>query len=87
MSFRNGNLYIFENNNEIIGACSVEADSVFKNQKLVEKGFNSVHLFVAKSNIPALKTYKSLKFDFSGECSMFGHEYFAMEYIADRKEG
>ena len=122
--FRNENLYIFEDNNKIIGACSVETDSIFENndfwkindgtqceitriviapeyqgngyakimlekliETLVEKGCKSIHLFVAKSNIPALETYKSLKFDFSGECSMFGHEYFAMEYIADRKEG
>ncbi|MCM1505656.1 MAG: GNAT family N-acetyltransferase [Ruminococcus flavefaciens] len=121
--FRNGNLYIFESNNEIIGACSVETDSVFKNndfwkindgtqceiariviapkyqgngyakimlekliETLFEKGCNSVHLFVAKSNIPALETYKNLKFNFLGQCSMFGHEYLAMGYIADRKE-
>lgn len=121
--FRNGNLYIFENNNIIIGACSVETKSIFENtdfwkindgtqceisrivispeyqghgyarlmvDKLIEKltgnGCNSIHLFVVKSNIPAVETYRKLKFDFSGECSMFGHEYFAMEYILKRKE-
>lgn len=121
--FRNGNLYIFGNDNTIIGACSVETESIFKNTdfwkindgtqceisrivispeyqgngyarimvgKLIEiltgNGCNSVHLFVVKSNVPAVETYRKLNFDFSGECSMFGHEYFAMEYILNRKE-
>ncbi|MDE5621013.1 MAG: GNAT family N-acetyltransferase [Ruminococcus sp.] len=121
--FRNGNLYVFEDNNIIIGACSVESESVFENNDfwkindgtqceisriviapeyqgngyarimvgnlidiLSENGFESVHLFVVKSNIPAVETYRNLGFDFSGECSMFEHEYFAMEYIVNRKE-
>lgn len=121
--FRRENLYVFENNNIIIGACSVESESVFENAyfwkvndgtqceisriviapeyqgngyahimvgKLIdilsETGFHSVHLFVVKSNIPAVETYKNLNFDFAGEYSMFGHEYFAMEYIINGKE-
>ncbi len=121
--FRNGNLYVFEDNNIIIGACSVESESDFENSDfwkindgtqceisriviapeyqgkgyarimvgnfinvLAENGCKSVHLFVVKSNIPAVETYRSLDFDFSGKCSMFGHEYFAMEYIVNRKE-
>ena len=121
--FRSGNLYVLENNNIIIGACSVESESEFENtdfwkinngtqceisrivispeyqgngyakimvgkliEKLGENGCKSVHLYVVKSNIPAVETYKNLNFDFSGECSMFGHEYFAMEYIVNGKE-
>ncbi|MDE6101934.1 MAG: GNAT family N-acetyltransferase [Ruminococcus sp.] len=121
--FRNGNLYVLENNNIIIGACSVESESVFENtyfwkindgtqceisrivispeyqgngyakimvgkliEKLAENGCKSVHLFVVKSNVPAVEAYKRLNFDFSGEYSMFGHEYFAMEYIVNGKE-
>lgn len=121
--FKNGNLYVFEDNNIIIGACSVESESVFENAEclkindgthceisrivispeyqgngyarimvaklisvLAEKGFKYVHLFVVKRNIPAVETYKSLNFDFSGEYSMFGNEYFAMKYIINGKE-
>ncbi len=121
--YSNGNLYIFENNNIVIGACSVESESIFENidfwkinnstqceisriviapeyqgkgyarimvgkliDILTEKGFESVHLFVVKSNIPAVETYKSLDFGIAGECNMFGYEYFAMEYIINRKE-
>lgn len=120
---RNGNLYVFEDNNKIIGACSVETESISENNdfwkindgtqceisriviapeyqgngyakimtaeligRLAENGCNSIHLFVVKSNIPAVETYRGLDFVISGDMIMYGHEYFAMEYIVNRKE-
>lgn len=49
--------------------------------ELAANGCKSVHLLVAKSNPAAVNTYKSLGFDFVGECFAFGHDYYAAEYV------
>lgn len=118
--FRDGRLYIFENDGEIIGACSVEYENELdefdfwkirqgsleisriviarKHQgkglakvmvklfikELAEQGCSSIHLLAAKSNPAAIKTYKSIGFEFVGECFAFGHDYYAAEYITGK---
>lgn len=121
--YNSGNLYVLENAGEIIGACSVESESEFKDlscwkindgsqkeisrivisrdnqgkgfakimvkaliETLAESGCRAVHLLVAKSNLAAVKTYRRLEFEFKGECSAFGHDYYAAEYIINKEE-
>lgn len=39
----------------------------------------AVHLLVAKRNINAVRLYRSLGFEFVGECFMYGNDYYACE--------
>lgn len=44
-----------------------------------ERGYQGVHLLVAKENVKALRSYGKLEFENVGECYMFGHEYWCYE--------
>ena len=48
---------------------------------LKSEGVSSVHLLAAKKNLPAVNTYRSLGFDFIGECFRYGADYFVCEKI------
>ncbi|MBR6558983.1 MAG: GNAT family N-acetyltransferase [Clostridia bacterium] len=49
--------------------------------KLSSQGVSSVHLLAAKSNPPAVNTYRSLGFEFIGETYRYGHDYYVCEKI------
>lgn len=49
--------------------------------ELAENGCKSVHLFAAKTNPAAVKTYRSIGFETVGEYSAYGHDFYAQEYI------
>ena len=49
--------------------------------KLKSEGVSSVHLLAAKKNLPAVNTYRSLGFEFIGECFRYGADYFVCEKI------
>jgi ribosomal protein S18 acetylase RimI-like enzyme len=49
--------------------------------ELKREQVSSVHLLAAKVNIPAVKTYKSLGFDFIGECYRYGADYYVCEMV------
>jgi len=49
--------------------------------RLVGEGASSIHLLAAKSNCPAVSIYRSLGFDFIGECHRYGHDYFVCEKV------
>ena len=44
-------------------------------------GVRSIHLLCAKKNIPAIKTYRSLGFEFVGECYRYGADYYVCEKL------
>ena len=46
---------------------------------LRENGCKAIHLSVAKSNIPAYKTYIKAGFAVVGEAQMYGNDYYLME--------
>lgn len=46
---------------------------------LKERGYGAVHLSVAQKNIPAIKNYRKLGFEFRGEAVMYGNSYFLCE--------
>lgn len=48
---------------------------------LKAQGVRSIHLLVAQDNFIARRTYKSLGFQFCGNCFMFGHDYTAAEKL------
>ena len=48
-----------------------------------ERGYKSIHLSVAKTNIPAYKTYVKAGFTLRGEADMYGNSYFLMEKNID----
>ena len=48
---------------------------------LQRQGVVAIHIAVAKDNIPALKLYQKMGFDFCGEADMYGHSYFLCERI------
>lgn len=49
--------------------------------KLKSEGVSSVHLLAAKRNLPAVNTYRSLGFEFIGECFRYGADYFVCEKV------
>lgn len=49
--------------------------------KLKSEGMSSVHLLAAKKNLPAVNTYRSLGFEFIGECFRYGADYFVCEKV------
>lgn len=49
--------------------------------ELKRDGVTSIHLLAAKVNIPAVKTYKSLGFEFIGECYRYGADYNVCEMV------
>ncbi len=48
---------------------------------LREKGAKAIHLSVAKSNIPAFKTYMKAGFTVAGEAELYGGHYYLVEKI------
>ena len=48
-----------------------------------ERGYKSIHLSVAKTNIPAYKTYVKAGFTIMGDADMYGNSYFLMEKNID----
>ena len=50
-------------------------------KELRSLGVRSVHLLAAKRNIPAVRTYRSLGFEFVGECFRYGADYYACELV------
>ena len=50
---------------------------------LRENGHMAIHLSVAKSNIPAYKTYIKAGFTVVGEAQMYGNDYYLMEKAID----
>lgn len=47
--------------------------------ELVKQGCKSVHLLASKENTAAIRTYQALGFEFLGEHSAFGHDFYACE--------
>jgi ribosomal protein S18 acetylase RimI-like enzyme len=52
---------------------------------LRRNGWKAIHLSVAKSNIPAYKTYIKAGFTVVGEAEMYGNNYYLMENAIDTK--
>lgn len=52
--------------------------------ELEKQGINSIHLLAAKSNLPAVKTYRALGFDFIGECYRYGADYYVCEKLLNK---
>ena len=50
---------------------------------LRRNGWKAIHLSVAKSNIPAYKTYIKAGFTVIGEAQMYGNDYYLMEKAID----
>lgn len=50
---------------------------------LRQRGCESIHLSVAKSNIPAYKTYLKAGFVTAGDADMYGNSYYLMEKDID----
>lgn len=46
-----------------------------------ERGYEAVHISVAKINIPAQKTYRSAGFEFVGERFMYGYDFYLCEKL------
>lgn len=51
---------------------------------LFERGCSAIHLLAAKQNVAAINMYKSLGFDFMGECRMFDIDFYACELINEK---
>jgi len=51
----------------------------FAISEIKNRGFDAVHLSVAKKNIPAYKTYKSLGFETLCETDLYGNRYYLCE--------
>jgi len=113
--YSTGNLYVLDDNNEVIGAVSInpvnenddyddwkiESDagefsrvvirpdhqgeglSLLLVENVIEeirsRGKKTVHITVAKKNIPAQKLYKRLGFEFLSEVSAYGSDYYICE--------
>lgn len=45
----------------------------------IKRSFKAVHLSCQKENIPAIKTYKKLGFNFVGEKFMYNYQYYLCE--------
>ncbi len=52
---------------------------------LSSNGCNTIHLAVAKSNIPAYKTYLGVGFENLGEAEIYGGSYYLMEKLLNPK--
>lgn len=50
-------------------------------EELRAQGVRSVHLLAAKKNPPAFRTYRSLGFEFLGECHRYGADYYVCELL------
>ena len=48
---------------------------------LSAEGVRSIHLLAGKKNTPAVRTYRSLGFDFIGECHRYNADYFVCEKL------
>lgn len=53
---------------------------------LFENGCAAIHLLAAGQNIAAINMYKSLGFDFRGECRMFDIDFYACELINEKNK-
>lgn len=49
--------------------------------QLKKDGCHAVHILAAKCNTHAVNLYRSLGFEFCGECSLYGNKYYACEKI------
>ena len=58
-----------------LSACLVEGIL----QEMKKQGTASVHLAVAKENIPAQRLYQKTGFDFCGEAELYGHIFYLCE--------
>lgn len=59
------------------GLAKVMLDALF--DELCTSGVKAVHLSVADSNPPALKTYEKLGFKILSKCDMYGHHFYLCE--------
>ena len=50
-------------------------------ERLMAGGVRSIHLLCAKKNLPAVKTYRALGFEFIGECYRYGADYYVCEKL------
>ena len=50
-------------------------------EELRREGIRSVHLLAAKANPPAYRTYRSLGFEFLGECYRYGADFYCCELL------
>ena len=50
-------------------------------EALREEGVRSIHLLAGKKNIPAVRTYRALGFEFIGECHRYGADYYICEKL------
>ena len=48
-------------------------------EELKNRGYQAVHLLVAKDNVKALRSYDKLNFENVGECELWGHMYWCYE--------
>ena len=48
-------------------------------EELKNRGYQAVHLLVAKDNVTALRSYDKLNFESVGECELWGHMYWCYE--------
>ena len=48
-------------------------------EELKNRGYQAVHLLVAKDNVKALRSYDKLNFESVGECELWGHMYWCYE--------
>ncbi|MFQ7419422.1 MAG: GNAT family N-acetyltransferase [Blautia massiliensis (ex Durand et al. 2017)] len=48
-------------------------------EELKKRGYQAVHLLVAKDNVKALRSYDKLNFENVGECELWGHMYWCYE--------
>ena len=46
---------------------------------LKQRGYNAVHILVAKDNVKALRSYEKLHFTLAGECNLYDHAYWCYE--------
>ena len=53
-------------------------------EELRKQGAATVHIAVAKDNIPAQRLYRKTGFDFCGEADMYGHSFFLCEKILEK---
>ena len=48
---------------------------------LISRGCKAIRLLVARTHLPAIKTYLNAGYEIMGRCSMYGHEYYACEKV------
>ena len=65
-----------DDDGNIIGARELLAGVM---EELKNRGYQAVHLLVAKDNVKALRSYDKLNFESVGECELWGHMYWGYE--------